>query len=186
MVLRLIVLHNGKHPVYLATNVLARIKLTDKQAATIYKARWGVELFYRSFKQTFDRRKLRSHKPEHAEVEFDWSLVGLWMICLRTLCQLAAEGVEPSRLSVAGALRAFQDPMKEWRCRPEPGEDHWTLMEAAVIDPYQRTDKTSRDYPRKNKKEKQAGKPEIQDATDEQRRQAHRIKEREKQKGLTA
>jgi IS4 transposase len=28
--------------------------------------RWGVELFYRTLKQTFGRGKLRSHRADHA------------------------------------------------------------------------------------------------------------------------
>ena len=43
--------------------------MSDRQIAQIYKARWGVELFFRTFKQTFGRRKLRSHRAEHAQLE---------------------------------------------------------------------------------------------------------------------
>ena len=37
LVLRLVVVHNGKHPVYLVTSVLSKRRLTDGQAAEI---RW--------------------------------------------------------------------------------------------------------------------------------------------------
>ena len=60
--LRLVVAHGGRHPVYLVTSVLDGEELSDEQVINIYALRWGVELFYRHFKQTFGRRKLRSHR----------------------------------------------------------------------------------------------------------------------------
>jgi len=42
LVLRLVVVQDGKQPVYLVTN-LAKTHLSDRQVATIYGARWGVE-----------------------------------------------------------------------------------------------------------------------------------------------
>ena len=60
LVLRLVVA-GGKHPVYLVTSVLDEATLSDNQVVEIYALRWGMELFYRHFKQTFERRKLRSH-----------------------------------------------------------------------------------------------------------------------------
>jgi hypothetical protein len=43
LVLRLIVVHDGKAPVYLVTD-LNQTQLRDRQAATIYAARWGIEI----------------------------------------------------------------------------------------------------------------------------------------------
>ena len=60
LVLRLIVAHNGRQPVYLVTNVNSTAELSDAEAIAIYRRRWGIELFYRNCKQTFERRKLRS------------------------------------------------------------------------------------------------------------------------------
>ena len=64
------------------TNVLQDRDLTAAQAREIYRRRWGVELQFRAFKQTYQRSKLRSRTPESAEVELHWSLVGLWMVQL--------------------------------------------------------------------------------------------------------
>jgi IS4 transposase len=94
LVLRLIVIHDGKHPVYLVTN-LTKSQLSDGQAGMIYGARWGIELFFRTFKQTFGRRKLRSRSAENADLELDWSLLGLWCICLLGQRELAAGGEDP-------------------------------------------------------------------------------------------
>ena len=53
LVLRLIVVHDGKQAWYLVTSVLAKSALSDRQIAQVYSARWGIELFYRNLKQTF-------------------------------------------------------------------------------------------------------------------------------------
>ena len=45
-----------------------------RQASEIYRRRWGIEVQFRSFKQTFQRSKLRSRSPECAEIELHWSL----------------------------------------------------------------------------------------------------------------
>jgi hypothetical protein len=44
-VLRLIVVHNGRHPVYLVTSVLNAGELSAAQAAQIYSRRWGIEVY---------------------------------------------------------------------------------------------------------------------------------------------
>ena len=74
--MRLVVVHNGKHPVYLVASVRNRRRLSDQQVADVYRRRWGIEVFYRHGKQTFERRKLRSQNPDNAMVELDWSLPG--------------------------------------------------------------------------------------------------------------
>ena len=91
LVLRLIVIHNGKHPVYLVTN-LSKSQLSDRQAASIYSARWGIELYFRTFKQTFGCRKLRSRSAKNAPLELDWSMLALWCICLLGQRELSASG----------------------------------------------------------------------------------------------
>jgi hypothetical protein len=48
LVVRLVIVHDGKQPVYLVTD-LAKSRLSDRQVATIYAARWGVEVFFRTF-----------------------------------------------------------------------------------------------------------------------------------------
>ena len=58
LVLRLVVVQDRKQPVYLVTD-LPKARLSDRQVATIYGARWGVEVFFRTFKQTFGCPKLR-------------------------------------------------------------------------------------------------------------------------------
>jgi hypothetical protein len=176
LVLRLVVARGRRHPVYLVTSVLDAKVLSDQEVIKIYALRWGVELFYRHFKQTFGRRKLRSHRGENAEVEATWSLVGLWALCLHGEVELAADGVAACCVSVAGLLRAYRGAMREYRSCPGPGESLWERLSAAVIDTYKRSNKTSRDYPRK-KHPRVIGAPEIRPATNVEIEIARQIKD---------
>jgi len=186
LVLRWIVVHTGRHPMYLVTNVLGRRGLSDRQAAEIYKARWGIEVFFRSFKQTFGRRKLRSDSPDNALLELDWSLSGLWAVCLLTIDELIRQGESPHSLSVAGALDAIRTVMRYYKWRPDPGEDLWSLLGEAITDNYvRRSSKASRNYPRK-KNEKPAGKPVLKRATREQVKDAKELRALQQESQLTA
>jgi len=164
LVLRLVVAQGGRHPVYLVTSVLEEGALAGEQVLAIYRRRWGVELFFRHFKQTFGRRKLRSHRGEHAEVEATWSLLGLWALGLHAQAELASDGVPAARVSVAGLLRAYRASLREYRSRPGPGESLRERLGGAVIDAYKRSKKASRNYPRK-KRGHAIGAPEIRPAT---------------------
>ena len=143
LVLRLVVAHGGKHPVYLVASVLATSALSDRQLVELYRARWGVEVFYRSFKQTFGRRKLRCASPDNALVELDWSLVGLWAACLYAKVQQRQTGADLAQTSVAGVLRILRRAIRD------PQRPLAPLLTLALVDGYHRQSKTSRDYPRK-------------------------------------
>ncbi len=175
LVLRLVVAHNGKHPVYLVTSVLDEKKLSDVDVIRTYSLRWGIEVFYRHVKQTFDRTKLRSHSPENALLEATWSLLGIWAMTIYAQYQLQIQKLDPELLSIAEMLRAYRTAMDEYKSVPEKGEALHLRLKRALKDTYQRKSKTSRNYPRK-KKEKAAGPPVITFATMEQRKKAREIK----------
>jgi hypothetical protein len=167
LVLRLVVAQGGKHPVYLVTSITSKSKLSDQKVIELYALRWGIELFYRSFKQTFAHRKLRSLTAANAEVEMEWSLLGLWAMMLYALVQARKRDVSPRRLSIAGVLRGFRRIMRDYQHRKIRGESLCALLQASVIDSYNRENKTSRNYPRK-KKESPASAPRITPASQQQ------------------
>ena len=179
IVLRLVVIEGPRHPVYLVTSVLDRKRLTDAQIAEIYRCRWGVEVFYRSFKQTFRRRKLLARRAEHVRLELHWSLLALWTTCLYAK---QWQDVASDRVSVAKVLHGFRHCMREYRSLPEHDDDLPTLLSAAVMDNNERRNKSSRDYPRK-KRESPPGKPTIQLATEQQIKRATEIKSQTRKKG---
>lgn len=184
LVLRLIRIRNGRHPIYLVTSVLNPSQLADRAAVQIYRRRWGIELFYRHCKQTFERRKLRSHNPDNVMIELHWSLLGMWAMGLHSHRHLLRRGVVPERISFAGVLRAYRRPIREYKSIPDAGERLNELLNVAILDNYERTDKRSRDYPRK--KQKTATQPPIlRIATSLQKAQAKQLKIKHKTR-LTA
>ena len=185
LVLRLIVIDNGRHPVYLVTSLLQRNQLSDADAAHIYRRRWDIELFYRHCKQTFERRKLRSRNPDNAMLELHWSLMGMWALGLHSHHHLLQRGVLPERISFAGVLRAYRRAMREYKSPPDPGEQLSAMLTRSVLDDYVRKNKHSRDYPRK-KHEQSAGRPKLLNATQSQIQQAKHLTPAKSDKRLTA
>ena len=184
LTLRLVVAHNGKHPVYLVTSILSERQLSDQQVVALYAKRWGIELFYRHLKQTFQRRKLLSASAANARIEIEWSLVGLWAMALYALVEATSCQVPPQRLSFAKLLLAFCRTMRDYL---HPTERDYRLCERlrrAIIDSYIRKSKESRNHPHK-KKQRPPGPPRICKATSEQKQLATIMKSQRK-KGLTA
>lgn len=169
LVLRLVVVHTGRHPMYLVTSVLSSRELSDRQLVELYRARWGVELFYRSFKQTFARRKLLAHAPENVSWELDWSLVGLWAACLYARCIQAERGVAHRPLSVAGVLRYFRRAMAGRIRHSTAGTDLLDLLAGALVDDYlRRRPKHRRNFPVKKADPPGISPPTIQPANPRQ------------------
>jgi hypothetical protein len=146
-----------------------------------------VELFFRTFKQTFGRRKLRSRKAEHAQLEAEWSLVAVWAVCLLAQRQIASSGGDPRRLSPAGAIKAIQDVVCHYRNRPDtPTDSLGWMLRHALRDDYQRTSsKTARSYPAKRKRER-TGVPKIANASKPQMAAATAFRAKESELRLPA
>jgi hypothetical protein len=174
LVLRLIVAQGGKHPVYLITSVLSARRLSDRQVCDLYRLRWGIELFYRHLKQTYQRRKLRSAQAENARLELEWSLLGLWAMALYAQVELARKEVPACKISMAGVLRAFRRMLRDYLHPAEPGHSLCRLVQLAIIDDYPRGSKASRVDTRR-KYEKPPGPPDIRNATPAQIKQAKRF-----------
>ena len=183
LVLRLVVVHDGRQPWYLVTSIRNARRFSDADVADIYRQRWGVELYFRHFKQTFARRKLRSRTAAHVRCEAHWAIAGLNILLLHSLAVLHRHQIPPHRLSVAGAVRAHRRSMR-WSLSATPPEQQLEeRLAICVIDDYVRADKSSRNYPRK-KYETSARHPHIQHATPAQRSLAHQTKKT--RVGLTA
>lgn len=176
LVFRLVVAAGPRHPVYLITSVLNHTVLTDSQVRDLYRARWGIEVWYRHLKQTFGRRKLRSHNAENARVELEWSIMGLWAVGLVASRELTAQNIPLERLSMAQALAAIRRTARDYLHPCGPPHRLRTQLRHSLLDEYARNDKTSRDYPRK-KREHPAGPPIITPASRQQIQQARTIKE---------
>ena len=162
LALRLIALSFGRTPVYLVTNILDPRELPNAAAAQLYQLRWGIELQFRTIKQTFGRSKLRSKTPDRALRELDWSLLGLWMIQLFAVKEQLAIGQPPARSSAALAIHAIRDVFHHWSEIPTQGASLKSKLRHAVTDQYQRTKESKQARYRPDNKDKpSAGKPVI-------------------------
>jgi hypothetical protein len=155
LVLRLIRVHDGRSPLFLVTNLESE-KLSDEAAVEVYRRRWGIEVFFRTLKQTFDRRKLRSKSEANVPLELEWSLIALWGMSLIGEECVQKSGIDIAHTSPAKVLKAFATAIREYRVPLEEGEQ--ALLETlrtAIQDNYVRTSsKTSREYPKKTEKKK--------------------------------
>jgi hypothetical protein len=183
LVLRLLCLQVGTCPMWLLTSILEEEQLTSAQAIELYKRRWGVELQFRTLKQTFGRRKLRSRNPERALVELDWSLVGLWLIQLFAVKEQVAVGKLPEQCSVSVAIDVIRTMV---RCPAGlPGEVLAEKLQAASKDDYQRTRPKKARYNPQYKDKPAAGEPIVLNATDEHKRLLQLFLQSEKEKCLS-
>ena len=165
---------NGSDAMYLLTNVFDPERLSDTMAATLYEMRWGVEVFYRSYKQTLEQRKMRSDAPEQALLECHGGLLALLLLGLMSVEGMVAQGEDPLGLSVAAALRIVRDAIRtprRWRRRG----DLRVLLATARKDGYQRrAAKKARNWPHK-KREQPPGQPKTRTATINETLRAKRV-----------
>lgn len=101
--------------------------------------------------------------------------------------RIAAGGGDPCRLSPAGAIKAIQKLMGQYRNRPEdPGESlAWMLRNALLEDCHRTSCKAARAYPTKKKRER-IGVPLVATATKAQIAAVNKFKAREHEFQLPA
>lgn len=136
---RLLSFQGARGPVHLLTSVLEPKRLSLMQARNLYKQRWGVELQFRTFKQTFGRSKLRSRTADRALVELDWSLLGLWMIQLFAAKEQTAVAIPPEHSSAAVAISIIRDLVRDRHRAIASPKILSQRLRDAVKDDYQRT-----------------------------------------------
>jgi hypothetical protein len=186
LVLRLIRIVSGNQTICLLTNVLDPKDLTDEEARILYQMRWGVEVFFRSYKQTLDRCKLLSRVPATCLAEASWTLLGLWLLGLQAVRQLLRARIDPLELSVAAARNAVRRAIRSIHRRPSRRWDLFAAWACSVKDKYKRrTGKTARNYPRK-KTQQPPGAPKIKPATPGEVQQAQRLRAKTNQEARAA
>jgi hypothetical protein len=171
IVLRIEEYHNGRQPIWLVTNLLE--ELSTRQMADIYRQRWGVEVFFRTFKQTFGRSKLHSHAPHNVELELNWSLLALWCLEFWAARELLARGEPVRQRSTAQTLRVLRKCLE----LAALGIDFPLIPRLAAIssDGYDRRRKSIRLWPHKRKQD-QTTSPQIRFATTHERQAAAQLK----------
>ncbi len=161
LVLRLIVVPRGDQKMYLLTDVLDETRLSDATAAVLYEMRWGIEVFYRSCKQTLGKRRLLSRAPEQARWELAWAVAGVWLLGLMSVTAIVQRGGDPLSWSVAAARKRLRQTLRRIsgnrRCHRS---FHEQLGEATRDRYHRRVGKEARNWPHK-KREKPPGQPKI-------------------------
>jgi IS4 transposase len=179
VVLRLIVVRDDqKRPVSLVTNIHDERALSDEDAAEIYRLRWGLELHYRSLKQTLCHQTLRSRTPEGALAEQTWHVLASWLLQLLTARELIASGSHPANWSAAKARDAVRRLLRRVVHR-RPVRRMPSLRDQlcqAVVDRDGRVGpKQIRRWPRP-KQDRPSGPPKIQPAPREDLQQLQRLR----------
>ena len=183
LVLRLIKVKRRAQTIYLLTNVLDARQLTLAEASRLYEMRWGIEVFYRSAKQTLERRRLLSRTPATCLIEAQWTLLGIWLLGLLTVRELVERKIDPVEISYANARDVVRGEMRRAtrvtsRSRRRPPLDKLRQeLASASKDRYHRSrPKRARNYPRK-KRERPPGPPKIRSATLKEQATAKRFRE---------
>jgi hypothetical protein len=172
--LRLIRLGGGKKAVYLLSNVLQGVRLSRRSAGTIYRLRWGVEIFYRGVKRTMGLAKLKSRSAERARLELEWGLITCCILSLLGIAALHRRRQDARRLSPAALVHAARHAFYHARSQPT-ATARSTLqrsLAAAVRDRYVRqSSKRSRHRPRTRNTPKthQLKPPKVRHATAKER-----------------
>jgi hypothetical protein len=157
LTLRLVRVTKQGQAAYLLTSVREKSRLTDLAVGQLYRQRWGVEVAYRSLKQTLGGRKMRSGSPRGAERELDWMLLGLWMLGSMTVRAQQGCG-QPSQWSPAKALRIVRRWATRGWARPVVGGLTGQLRRAVKDGYRRRRPKEARAWPHK-KKQSPPGEP---------------------------
>lgn len=157
--------------VCLVTDITDPRRLSVRAAAEWYRRRWGLEVAFRSLKQTLQRRRVRSGTAAHARLELDMAVLGLWMLALLGVHAIAAAGHAAMRLSLAAALTTVRAAMHR------PGDDRSirARLRRSVRDDYARhAPKTAWRWPHK-KRPPVPGQPRLTTATLAQTRLAKAV-----------
>lgn len=151
--LRLIVVREpGNEAVYLVTNVLDPVELSDEEAAAIYRQRWGIELQFRTLKQTMQHHTMRSRTPETCYLEMMWAFLGVWLLQLITAHNITQSGGHPRTASPAQARNTVRRVMRNQRPGIQTRRALASVLAACRLDEYDRErPKASRNYPRKKR-----------------------------------
>jgi hypothetical protein len=177
LVLRMIKVSLGrKKKAVLLTNVLNDAALSNKDALSLYKKRWGIELEFRNLKHTFCRRMLRSRRSDRALNELTWSILGLTIVQLFALKeQMKLSQADSTRLSVAGALRELRKTCSDLSYDDAESDDFETRLRFALTDNYVRKSSKTARYKPKRKHPPSCGLPIIVNGDSEQRKTARAL-----------
>ncbi len=150
----------GRKRMVLLTNEL---DLSEQQLAQLYASRWGVEVFFRTVKQSCERAKLLSRTPANVEQEIQWTLLGIWFALSH-----GAQAIPPGRrLSPVQVFRVLGRLVSTVSLQCVLKLNLQAQLAACVLadESSRRSGKSSHSYPRK-KRRRTTGKPSVKPITE--------------------
>jgi hypothetical protein len=161
--------------VFLLTN-LSLAELDDAEAEAYYRRRWGVEVFYRTAKQTLESATLKSRTPALALAEAEWLVLSVLLLGLMAIPAVTAAGTSPERWSAAQTLSVVRRRMRHGHRRGRSWSrclEH-DLVHCRQDEARRRGPKSIRRWPRK-KTESPPKPPKVRPATAQQRHRAKQL-----------
>jgi len=172
---RLIRIKRGGKILFLMTSVFDSTKLSRDQARSLYAERWGIEVYFRSLKQTLGHRTMRSHAPTQARLEFEWTMIGAWVLGMMGVkARLQRQQHDLRRISFSGVLKIVRTGLRQQRTRGRQLPALLNRLADAEIDRYRRRSKKIRVKWPHQKTRKPPGPPKLKPVT---KPQTQRIKE---------
>jgi hypothetical protein len=176
IILRLIEVKSDRGSMFLVTDVLNERELSTRQLRQLYPLRWGIELQFRTTKQTFGLGKLRSRNADHALAELEWSLMALTMIQLLAIREQTKIEIPPDQTSVAQAIAAIRHAIDTWNEPVTRAESLTVQLRKSTKDTYRRTKSKSARYKPDYKDKPTAGKPIVMNATAAQKSKYRKLR----------
>ena len=161
-------------PIVLVTNELDESRLSDEAMKAIYAARWGIEVYYRTFKQTWGFSQLLSRTPETVLNEQRWRFVALWTLQWLVVKCLRTSGQTPRRFSGAQARRMIREFLQDLQQGVSGPSLRKRLQQARTDDSKRTGPKATRKWPRK-KNDQPPQPPKIRAATPAEIQKTHRL-----------
>jgi DDE family transposase len=152
--LRLLCIRGKKVNVWLLTNVLDAARLSHAAAGQIYRWRWQNEGFFRTYKRTLCKFKLRSRSVKLLHREVEGSLLAVQLLLAHGALALQQPPRQPvARSSPRQVLRALRQEMNYQIALHLGQRQHQTyrqrLGNARLQERQRRSRKARRDWPRR-------------------------------------
>lgn len=143
----------GKHDVWLLTNVMDPKRLRLKTAAQFYRWRWGNEGLFRTYKHTLGKVKLHSRSVRMIHREAEGSMLALQLLLAQTALAMKTHHVAPT--AKISARKAILEVRREISITvallgPRQHADFVRRLSGACCDQRKRTSsKVAREWPRR-------------------------------------
>src|SRR5690606_35111429 len=142
---RLVPMQGPQSIIWLLSN---EFDLTAGQLSELYAARWGIEVFFRTVKQSCGKAKLLCRTPDNVRTELQWTLLGIWIALFVSKLSFHEQGQSLRMLSPVQVIDAFAHAIIITAYADAASQAMLCLYSCQKADESRRvSSKASRDYP---------------------------------------